>query len=315
MRRCLITNCEKTHHCRGFCRSHYNQWYKGWLTDNGERTEYYNGNKNREVTSCLINDCSREPKKKAFCEKHYKWWRKGYCTDEGTIIKKPKPQRYSSIDKCKIPKCNRKPRRNGLCERCSPKVRAGTLNLDGTPNWKKVTLKYAEDTKCIKCGKGGKITKRFCKTHYTQFSKGIIDEKGNQIRKRKRILRYAPDATCRIADCNQKPRIRGFCNNHGIRYNNGTIDEYGNPIPCKEENCSKPAGRKGLCISHRRLQLKQTSVVHNLRKMKELTCSYCEKTFKLLHKPEGLPFCNVACEEFYNKLILKNKKFKPRFYL
>jgi hypothetical protein len=192
---CIVKNCKETKHfSKGFCRYHYNQFFKGWRDEKGNKTDAYKGLVNQELKytakggyCCLIKICKRRPEKKGFCCKHYKWLRKGQCDEKGTILAGPKIQRYNFEDKCKVIGCDVKPRKSGFCNKHYCAYRRGIYREDGgNSEAHKVTKRtYNKDFECIACGiKHVKFSLGFCKKHYNQYRAGLIDFFGKQILKR-----------------------------------------------------------------------------------------------------------------------------------
>lgn len=112
-------------------------------------------------------------------------------------------------------------------------------------------------TKCKLCDQKVKA-RGLCNTHYRQFQIGIIDEDGNELRKRRR---KNPDH-CVIAGCDELPIARGMCTKHYQRWKKGIIDDKGQQLRpsqekekqtgriCKVETCDLNARSQGFCSVH-----------------------------------------------------------------
>lgn len=189
------------------------------------------------------------------CNRHRKWVENGFIDLDLKALKPlPVVKRYSG---CKIEDCKEKHRRNGFCRRHDAMYKRGSIDKLGRRL--KPLIRYSDDFRCIKCGKGGKISKGFCKTHYNQFRKKQIDFDGNPLNPPKRVQKYGQYDFCKLK-CGRKPRVRGFCENCWQKIKRGSIDETGRRLEpplwtnvgktCRDKGCKEPAYCRGLCTVH-----------------------------------------------------------------
>ncbi len=64
--------------------------------------------------------------------------------------------------------------------------------------------------------------KGFCRTHYMQFKRGIVNEMGEQIRELVRVKSWA-GILCSFSGCSSEACSKGFCNKHYIQLRSGYI--------------------------------------------------------------------------------------------
>lgn len=69
----------------------------------------------------------------------------------------------------------------------------------------------------------------FCRKHYMQFKRGIIDAGGKQLRELKRASTYS-GVQCKVEGCSNHARSRGFCAYHYPWFRKGILDEDGNQL-------------------------------------------------------------------------------------
>lgn len=206
--------------------------------------------------TCRYPGCGTEKLQRfGMCNKHRKWVEKGYIDlDCKTLKEIPKRVDYR-LEVCRVEGCENRPRKRFFCI----KHYSAFLNGIYLESGQRVRprIRYSKDFQCLKCGKSGKITKGFCKTHYQQFSRGQIDFDGNELRAPRR-RRYDQYSFCKVKECNKRPRVRGFCSMHGEAVSRGVYDENGiRLIPVVFKNagkkclqCEKPAETKLLCRVH-----------------------------------------------------------------
>jgi len=258
---CTYADCDSSKHfAKNFCQRHYYQYRKGWLTDDGQKTESWQGNPYYGVSVCRFNACERTNElRKGLCSKHYKWFLKGHMTEDCTVLKQPTERGTYATMTCMIPGCEDKPRRNKLCCKHSARVKDGRLSLDGVRNSELRPLRCTDP--CKVCKKNtDKMVKGFCRIHYEHYLKGIVDLDGNKLRDLKKVPKYADDAQCKAKGCRERPRGRGFCTRHLAQYGACIIDDRGIPFrkinhynrgkTCKAPGCSTAATIKGYCGKH-----------------------------------------------------------------
>lgn len=101
-----------------------------------------------------------------------------------------------------------------------------------------------------------------CVKHSKQFREGTLDLNGE--RTYKKVLRYSPDASCKVHRCDNRSRIvKGFCRTHYTSYKRGLIDfdgfdlgtrkriaRYSEDDLCKARGCYKKPRERGFCHNH-----------------------------------------------------------------
>jgi len=105
---------------------------------------------------------------------------------------------------------------------------------------------------CIKKHK----SKGFCRTHYTQYQRGILDSLGRKLRP----LQYEVEQKrCSIPGCNKKYGAKGFCTHHYVQYKRGILDKSGKKLrplkgevklECSIPGCVRKYYAKGFCRHH-----------------------------------------------------------------
>jgi hypothetical protein len=242
---CVVESCDKKHYCKSFCKFHHSQFYKGWLTPTGERTETYNGKASRDYENCKIEDCEKDHTKRGFCDKHYKWYRKGQCDYGGVILRAPKKVCYVPGVQCVVAECTNRPRRKGFCKSHSTMFYNGKYTASGklSETYDPKKQFYSKDHKCLVCGvQDVKFVLGFCKNHYAQYSRGKYDEHGNindGYTPKKRVVK-----TCKLCD-----RIRnlvgGLCPQHLEEQNKGNIARiYDFAVEMEDRVCDGGCGKK-----------------------------------------------------------------------
>lgn len=219
------------------------------------------------------------------CNKHRKWIERGFYDVDLNLLKPlPVVKRYSG---CKMEDCLEKHRRNGFCSRHDSMYKRGSIDLKG--HRVRPLVRYSKDFECIKCGARGKITKGFCKLHYSQFQKGQIGFDGSPGKRPGRVARYGRDAVCKIATCSRRPRIRGHCALCWYKMKRGSIDATGRRLEpplwknqgktCRKPGCVEPAHCRGFCALHySRSRFPERELLNKGKKCKAVGCSdesYC----------------------------------------
>lgn len=263
---CKVEECYKGIHCKGFCRSHYNKYYKGKLDFEGNPVNGYI-DKFQKGNKCKYPDChtvgtAKSSLRNGLCNKHRKWADKGWIDRDSCKILQPEKIPYQKeFTGCKVLHCYNKHKAKGFCSNHYRSYQTyKTIDINGNHIGNK--KKYSSNHKCtiMDCFKKGPYVKGFCKYHYEHYRKGIYNEDGVKIGKLKKVYKYSPFATCKIPSCTRKPRQRGFCECCASRIKNGTLTEKGFSTSktlhknkgkvCSEINCSKEAYSKGLCKLH-----------------------------------------------------------------
>lgn len=75
---CILEDCGRDHHARGFCRKHYRQVVRrGQLWTQPGRNRYYH----HEPRTCEYGDCTAPHTAFGYCHQHYDRWRLGRPMD------------------------------------------------------------------------------------------------------------------------------------------------------------------------------------------------------------------------------------------
>ena len=215
------------------------------------------------MVKCRMPDCfTKKTQRFGLCNKHRKWVERGNMTEDLVMLKELKRVGSYKGKTCKIPGCQKKPRRNFMCTAHSSAMRNGTLLPNGDRVYQRV-LRYSPNATCKvhRCERGGKITKGFCRKHYSGYMRGLLDYDGFETGKRKRVLRYVPGTDrCKVRGCEQVPRDVGFCKNHSSGYREGHYDSQGKRITralvrnagkvCSLKGCGRPAHCMSYCRKH-----------------------------------------------------------------
>ena len=268
------------------------------------------------MAKCRVKDCyTTKIQRFGLCNKHRKWVEKGYMTQDLVMIKYPtRVGSYKGMT-CRIPDCTEKPRRNKMCQRHSSKFARGTMDLAGHLSYKR-PLRYSVDATCKvhNCGKGGKITKGFCKTDYERYRKGNLDYDGFPTGRQKRVHKYTEEDRCKIKGCEIKPRDRGFCHNHSQAWRKGIYTLEGRRIKqvlvknqgraCSVTGCKYGAHAKTYCRTHyRRYRLGLPIVNEMVNKGKTCVHQGCQKPASC----KG--FCSLHYYRFMNDIPLNGNTF------
>ena len=239
-------------------------------------------------------------------------------TQDLVMIKKPSRVGSYKGMTCRVPDCAKKPRRNLMCEKHAAAHKRGTMDLNGEFHYKR-PLRYSVNATCKvhNCGKGGKITKGFCKTDYERYRKGNIDFDGFPTGRQKRVHRYSDDDACKVKGCNNRPRERGFCHNHGVAWRKGIYALDGRRIKqtlmknagrsCTVVGCRYGAHAKGYCRTHYRRYRLSLPIVNELVN-KGKTCLHpgCKRPSSC----KG--FCSMHYYRFMRDLPMDGRNFTNR---
>lgn len=254
--------------------------------------------------SCRYPDCpSKKTHRFGLCNRHRKWVERGFIDlDLNPLKKLPSKVDYSKM-KCRVEECDNRPRRNFFCPKHSRQFQEKTINQWGVRI--KPLVRYSKDFQCIKCGAGGKITKGFCKKHYAQLRRGLLDFDGQTLRPPKRVARYTDLHFCKVQGCGKKCRDSGFCRKHAVAWRAGSYDENGRRIiPMLHVNrgktcleCDRPAHIRLLCPKHyyRKYQASKRVLIN---KGKECAAPACSRP----------AICKGLCTMHYNRKLQRSKR-------
>ena len=185
MKSCIVVKCDNKYYCKNFCKYHYNQFHKGWWTEDGVKTDAYNGRYPREeIPICKMKYCYARSTRRKFCNRHYRWLLKGNCDENGNILKKVRP-RYGMFDICKVSDCNKKTKKVGFCNAHYSHYYRGNIDINGkNTDKKKIRAVYNKSWRCIICNKKDtRYVLGFCQYHYKKYHTGKIDFYGKPIKK------------------------------------------------------------------------------------------------------------------------------------
>lgn len=194
---CKIEGCLANHHCKGFCKSHYGAYYKGFRDMDGNPIgDYKPLPKVCKFPGCDTKGTAKSSLRNGLCNRHRKWAEKGLIDRETCDILQPdkipqeKKPKMSAVtvdgkthvfkNKCRISKCLKEARRNGLCEGHSSSFKANKIDINGNPLYDKMYYDYTKDRCKIKeCSQDSRLIRGFCKHHYQKYMRGQIDFEGN----------------------------------------------------------------------------------------------------------------------------------------
>ena len=192
---CKVEDCRSRSHCKGFCKSHYNKWYKNKIDDNGNPINGYQP----LATVCRFPKCEKTRKdhlRNGLCNKHRKWAEKGIIDkDTCEILDESRIPEGRKYIHCSISGCLGKHKAHGLCNKHyrAWKVQK-SIYKDGTIAYgvrekydysKRQSCRVRECTRIID-GKhrSRRLVKGFCSYHYGLHKKGYYNEWGIPIKEK-----------------------------------------------------------------------------------------------------------------------------------
>ena len=93
-RTCTERDCDRRHHARGRCKTHYNRWLRA---------------REGDTPRCAAAGCARAATSHSWCHAHYqRWWRNGEAADE-------RPLRDQQADTCRVAGCASRRHARDLC--------------------------------------------------------------------------------------------------------------------------------------------------------------------------------------------------------
>lgn len=245
---CSIDGCTNRYFARGYCRKHWEEFYKGCGEEGKLLYEDRDGNivskeeiieDNKKV--CSVDGCNEKSYARGYCRKHYY----KYKGKEFTV----------NTDICSVPFCNETVYCKGLCGLHSRR-------LDKHGRWwllnKKVPVCKVKDCKRWAKENG------YCVRHSTELKRtgSIVPKLGRDISYKK----------CKVESCNNTGINKdGYCIYHHRQIlKDGYIkrDKVSNETECVEEGCQLPAVASGLCMLHyirRKRGYKQIRSTDNIR--------------------------------------------------
>jgi len=303
---CKVKDCTKDISCKGFCKKHYNDFFKNRRDFEGNCIKGYLPKiKNAK---CRFPNCGTVGNKKnclrkGLCNKHRKWAEKKIIDFHTCEILDPKRiPKEKEWYHCKVSKCLGKHKALGFC---SNHYRSYKYNKTIDKNGHKIGFKltYDKNSKCkfLGCTNKGRFVRGFCRLHYRQFTDKIIDQDGFKLNGLKRIYRYPEGAKCRGEGCLNKPKQNWFCNSCSSKIKFGSLTSDGKKTEkhivknkgkrCSHRGCKIEAKTKGLCMSHynKMRYPKQTPIYKNVGH--KCTISGCNKK----------AYCRAMCISHYSK--------------
>jgi hypothetical protein len=317
---CKVKDCSKEISCKGFCKKHYNDFFKNRRDFEGNCINGYTPKiKNAK---CRFPNCNTVGNKKnclrkGLCNKHRKWAEKKIIDFKTCEILDP-----SRIPKekewfhCKIPKCLGKHKALGFCSNHYRSYKYHkTIDKDGRKIGFKLT--YDKNSKCkvINCSNKGRFVRGFCRLHYRQFTDKIIDQDGLKLNGLKRIYKYPKNALCKGEGCKNKPSQNWFCNSCSSKIKFGSLTSEGKKTEkhifknvgkkCLEKKCNNLARTKGFCMKHYNIRRypKQYPLYKNVGQ--KCTITGCKEK----------AYCRAMCGKHYRKKIREEKGLNTKTYL
>ena len=184
-KRCKL--CKRKVVGRGFCKPHYQQWYKGILDEDGNKLRLL-----RTEKKCRYPDCEGNVHQYGLCNRHRRWVERGYIDMDLNQLKEFHPRMqdgYVKHKECKIAFCNRTDMKGqGMCHRHYRQYMRGLIDVNGKildiDYYSKRVRDFSRITKCaVEYCKQQTEIKKLCRHHYHQYLNKIVDEDGNILKK------------------------------------------------------------------------------------------------------------------------------------
>lgn len=174
---CTVEGCSRTHHSKGYCKSHHKQWTRKGATSPLPPPKL-----------CKSATCQNTVHAKDYCKACYQRAKR-----TGEPNPKPPPP-----TQCKIKNCHNPHHSNGLC---------GKHNL----RWKRHGTTKAQPKRQPKqcehpgCSKQA-VAKHYCNSHYK------LHRRRNRITSTQ--TRNPITGNCKVIGCNNKDSAKGYCHKH-----------------------------------------------------------------------------------------------------
>lgn len=110
IRVCSVEGCGRKHQAKGFCKIHYNHWFR---YGRAERVRYRNIG-----STCAVDGCDKPSKVKGYCTTHYaRVWKTGDAGSAELIDQSSRRKRESKYKglACTVEGCERPARSRGWC--------------------------------------------------------------------------------------------------------------------------------------------------------------------------------------------------------
>ena len=132
---CKIKSCKDLHKAKGFCKAHYNSYYRKVIDIHGNIIRYV---ADYGITECKIPNCDEPHQGKGFCQKHYQQHLHKIIDKDGNKLRETRI--YGQIG-CKIPGCDQEHASRGFCQRHYARLRLGIYDKDGN-KLRKLKFRY-----------------------------------------------------------------------------------------------------------------------------------------------------------------------------
>lgn len=87
---CKVSGCEAKHWGQGFCQTHYAQYRRGILDEEGNQLRELRRVWKRPQSPCKQPGCDEPVRTRGWCNKHYLQFRNGIIDEEGKQLRDPK---------------------------------------------------------------------------------------------------------------------------------------------------------------------------------------------------------------------------------
>lgn len=257
---CKVTDCDIEVSCKGFCKKHYTNYFRGKRDIDGNIIDPNFTPRVRK--RCKYPGCPKfKLQRWGMCNRHRKWAEKGIIDKDTCEVLIPEKLPREKATVCKVKNCDRTDMKgHGFCRTHYVSWKYyKVINYSGERL--RPIVRYGPDYQCPVngCERGGPFKKGFCKFHYRQYKDGIIDFDGVKLRDFKKIPKYKDSQVCKAEGCSRKPRIKGFCAKHDYQFKQGYLNEKGKYIKepptrglkeCTVEGCNDNHYSKGFCRLH-----------------------------------------------------------------
>ena len=143
MTKCKIDNCDRKHKARGYCQTHYMQYFRG-----DEITPTIKSRQRDKPDCCSEDGCNEPVKSKGLCKMHYqRLLRHGHVKDR---------PRIKDYDTCFLPQCTNRVYALGLCH--AHYIKERKWKEFGITAQKYVDMLESQGGVCLICSKPERAT-------------------------------------------------------------------------------------------------------------------------------------------------------------